>query len=323
MVGRGEHVLALGHQTGLGDLRGHLGRRQDAAVAGLGALGDLDLDHLDLRQGGVLAERLRLEVAVGVPAPEVAGADLPDEVAAGFRVVLRQAPLAGVVGEPTRFRALVHGAYGGLAQGSEAHRGDVEHRRRVGLGALRAADGHPQVGLRVRDHRPGGDGVVQPAVAGAVHVALGAERLLVPHVLRSLVDHRPGVPVERSAVGVVLHEVLVQLRPHPLQQEPHPPGQRVVAQDAVPQLEVVVDAQQHQRHEQDLQEPPPRAHQEGEGNRQQGKDDDRPQGLGADAFDHECCSLLRRVRVRGQVEADRFSRRRGRARSARRLRPRR
>ena len=46
--------LPCGHQPRLGDLRGHLGRREDAAVAGLGALGDLDLDHLDLGQRRVV-----------------------------------------------------------------------------------------------------------------------------------------------------------------------------------------------------------------------------------------------------------------------------
>ena len=212
-------------------------------MPGLGALGDLDLDHLDLGQRSSLAEGLGVEVAVSVAAAEVAGADLPDQVAARLLVVLRQAALAGVVGEPTGLRTLVHRPDGGLAQSPEAHRRDVQHRRRVGLRALLAADDDPEVLLRVGDHRPGRDGVVHPAVAGVVHVELGAERLLVAHVLGALVDHRAGVPVERAAVGVVLHQVLVQLGAHALEEEPHPPGQRVVAQDAVPLLEVVVDAQ--------------------------------------------------------------------------------
>ena len=256
-------------------------------MAGLGALRHLDLDHLDLRQGRVRAERLRVEVAVRVPAAEVAGADLPDQVAAGLLVVARQPALAGVVGEAARLGALVHRPDRGLAQGAEAHRGDVQHRGGVGLGALLAADRHPEVVLRVGHHRPRRDRVVQPAVAGVVHVVLGAERLLVPDALGPLVDHRPGVPVERAAVGVVLHEVLVELRAHPLEQEPHPARDRVVAQDAVPQLEVVVDPQQHQRHEEDLQQPPPRAHQHGQRDHQQGEDDDRPEHLGPDAF-HVC-----------------------------------
>ncbi len=99
VVGGGEDVLADRHEAGLGDLLGDLGARQDAAVPGLGALGHLDLDHLHLVVGGVLLEQLGAEVAVGGAAPEVAGADLPDHVAAGLEVVLGQPALTGVVGE--------------------------------------------------------------------------------------------------------------------------------------------------------------------------------------------------------------------------------
>ena len=320
MVRRGEDVLALRHQPGLGDLRGDLRRWEDAAVTGLGALRDLDLDHLDLRQGGVRAERLRVEVAVRVAAAEVAGADLPDQVAAGLLVIARQPALAGVVGEAAGLGALVHRPHGGLPQGAEAHRRDVQHRRRVGLRALLAADDHAEVVLRVGDHRPRRDRVVHPAVAGVVHVVLGAERLLVADALGPLVDHRPGVAVERAAVGVVLHEVLVQLRAHPLEQEPHPARDRIVAQDAVPQLEVVVDPEQDQWHEEDLQQPPPRTHQRGQRDHQQGEDDDRPERLGPDAFDI-LFSLLGRDGV--TVASAAVSRRRDRARSARRRRRRR
>src|SRR6478672_2669458 len=98
-----------------------------SAVTGLRALGDLDLDHLDLRQGRGRVEGLRVEVTVGVPAPEVAGADLPDQVSAGLLVVLRETTLAGVVGEPAGLGSLVHRAHGCLPQGAEAHRRDVQH----------------------------------------------------------------------------------------------------------------------------------------------------------------------------------------------------
>ena len=144
VVGGREHVLARRHEAGLGDLLGDLGAGQDAAVAGLGALGHLDLDHLDLVVGGVRAEQLRIEVAVRGAAAEVAGADLPDQVAAVLEVVLGQAALAGVVGEAAQLGAGVHGRDRRPAERAEAHGRDVEHRDRVRLRALRAAHGHPQ-----------------------------------------------------------------------------------------------------------------------------------------------------------------------------------
>ena len=59
VVGGGEDVLPDGHEAGLGDLLGDLGAGEDAAVAGLGALRHLDLDHLDLRVGGVAGRTAR------------------------------------------------------------------------------------------------------------------------------------------------------------------------------------------------------------------------------------------------------------------------
>ena len=66
--------------------RRHLGGGQHAAMAGLGALADLDLDHLDLRRSvAVTANLFGRERAIGVAAAEIAGADLPDDVAAFSR----------------------------------------------------------------------------------------------------------------------------------------------------------------------------------------------------------------------------------------------
>ena len=76
------------------------GARQHAAVAGLGALAELELDHLHLRVGrALLGEALRAEAAVVVAAAEVARADLPDQVAAVLAVVAADRAFAGVVRE--------------------------------------------------------------------------------------------------------------------------------------------------------------------------------------------------------------------------------
>src|SRR5690606_6066428 len=79
------------------DLGVDLGPRQQPALARLGALGELELDHLHLRIGGVGDEALLVEAAPLVAAAEVARADLPYQVAAMLAVVARDRALAGVV----------------------------------------------------------------------------------------------------------------------------------------------------------------------------------------------------------------------------------
>ena len=61
---------AVRHAARRRDLGADLGRRQHAAVAGLGALAQLDLDHLDLRWWPPLGELLGREAAVGLRQPK-------------------------------------------------------------------------------------------------------------------------------------------------------------------------------------------------------------------------------------------------------------
>ena len=154
----------------------HLRRRQHAAMAGLGALADLELDHLDLVVGGDAGERFGIEAAVEMAAAEIAGADLPDDVAAVLAVIGAEAALAGVVREAALPGAGIQRAHGVGAERAKTHRGNVEHRGRIGLRAIRAADGDAEfsAGMRLRRDR-----VMHPLVAVAVDVLLGAERPLV------------------------------------------------------------------------------------------------------------------------------------------------
>ena len=70
---------------------------QHAAEAGLRALRELDLDRADLGGGDDLERRAPVENRpLVVAAAEVAGADLPDELAA-LAVVIGDAALAGVL----------------------------------------------------------------------------------------------------------------------------------------------------------------------------------------------------------------------------------
>src|SRR5256885_14028214 len=70
VAGRADAVHAHGHAARGGDLGGDLGAQQHAAVAGLGALAELDLDELDLRVGGVGDEFFFVEAAIVVAAAE-------------------------------------------------------------------------------------------------------------------------------------------------------------------------------------------------------------------------------------------------------------
>ena len=216
-------------------------------MAGLGALADLQLHHLDLVQRGSAGKMLRREAAVGIARAEIARADLPDEVAAVLAVIGAQAAFAGIMGETAGLGALVEGANGVRAQGAEAHGRDVEHRGVVGLGAVGAADGDPERldRVRPRHHR-----VLHPFESVAIDVVLGPERALVEHHLGALIDHRPLVAAERRAVLFALEEVLPHLRPQMLQEEAQMRGDRIIAQHRVAGLQQVAGAENGQPGEQ-------------------------------------------------------------------------
>ena len=140
MARRRNAILAHRHAANGGNLRAHLGGRQHAAVAGLGALAQFDLDHLDLRVGGGGRKFLGVEMARCVAAAEIAGAELPDDVAAPLAMVGAVAALARVMGETAKLGAAVERADRVGAERTETHRRNVEHRGRIGLAAIRTAD---------------------------------------------------------------------------------------------------------------------------------------------------------------------------------------
>ena len=122
MTGGRDAVPALLDATDRRNLRRDFCGGQHAAVAGLGPLAQLDLDHLDLRFGGDGGEFLGVEAAIEIAAAEIAGADLPDDVAAVLAMVRRNAALAGVMGKAALGRAPVQRPHGIGAQRAETHR---------------------------------------------------------------------------------------------------------------------------------------------------------------------------------------------------------
>src|SRR5690349_12600978 len=114
-------------------------------MTGLGALADLEFYHLDLVVSGNLGEQVGIEAAVAVAATEIAASDLPDNVAAVLAVIRADAAFAGVVREASLPGARIQRADRIGAERAKAHRGDVEHRSRVRLCAIRPADGHAEL----------------------------------------------------------------------------------------------------------------------------------------------------------------------------------
>src|SRR3954451_25341585 len=142
--------------------------------------------------------------------------DLPDDVAAHLRVIGAEAALAGVVREAALLRAGIQRAHGVRAERPKTHRGDVEHRSRIRLGAIRPADGDAGFLLGMRLWR---DRVMHPLITLAVDVLLGTERTLVELHLGALIDHRTDVARERHAVLLALEEVLPHLRAYLFEQK--------------------------------------------------------------------------------------------------------
>ena len=96
-------------------------------MAGLGALGQLDFDHLYLRVCRLRCELIRVEATLFVTATEIASADLPNQIPAMLPVVARDTTLAGVVSKATLFGAKVHCLNCSASEGTEAHGRDVEN----------------------------------------------------------------------------------------------------------------------------------------------------------------------------------------------------
>jgi hypothetical protein len=167
------------------------------------------------------------EPAGVVAAAEITGADLPHQVPSRLQVVGADTALAGVVVETARLGPAVEGENGIAAQGAEAHGGDIEDARPVGLPAIGATDADPQVMLHL-GYIDGGDGVADPFVAVTIGVYLGTEGYALQGALGALVDNVAEHPADRRAVGVRLDQVLADEGAQPLHKPAPTPEQRII-----------------------------------------------------------------------------------------------
>ena len=139
-----EGVLAHGDAAGACDHLSHLGARQDAALAGLGALGELDFHHPNFVVAGHCPEPVIAELTLLVTHAVLGGAYLEYQITAALQVVAGDRPLTRVQPDTRQFCTARQRADSGRGQGAEAHRRYIEERGgRVGLSgkALPEADG--------------------------------------------------------------------------------------------------------------------------------------------------------------------------------------
>src|SRR5579872_80811 len=208
----------------------------------LGALAELDLDHLDLRLCRDSGKGLRIEGPVQGAAAEIARPDLPNDVAAILAMVRREAALARIMGEAALGGAFVECAHGVGAERAETHRGNIEDRDRIRLGAIGTADGNPKmlrIVHRLRRHR-----MTQPFVTLSVDVELRAERPLVELQLGALIDDRAFVAAERQSVLFAFEEILAQLRADIFEKKTDMGGDRIIAQHRMAGLDEVTKAEE-------------------------------------------------------------------------------
>ena len=192
--GRGERAMRCGRNAVhayldtacCGNLGRDLGAWQYAAMAGLGALAQLELNHFDLRVQRVGGKFVGIEGAVGIAATKVARGHFPDQVATMHTVVLRDGTLARVVGKAAPLGPRVQRQNGVGAERAKTHGRDVEDTCVVRLRTARS-DRDPKI---VRCHFGGGHGMVHPLIAFGMHIELRAKRPLVGVAFGALVHQR-------------------------------------------------------------------------------------------------------------------------------------
>ncbi|MCY1177220.1 hypothetical protein D9M73_175200 [compost metagenome] len=144
--------------------------------------------------------------------------------------------------EIAQLGALIEGADGIGAERAEAHRRNVENRRRVRLAALRPANDDPEacrIGQRCRAH-----GVADELETGFIYVDQGAERFVRGFVLRPGIHQRALGAGEGQGIAVGLQQVLADFRANGLDQIADVAKNRVVTADGVALLQQVEQADQ-------------------------------------------------------------------------------
>ena len=109
----GNARFALGNATNFGDLGIDLGRWQDAPLAGLCALRELQFKHPHLRDLGDFLQARITEIARRIANPVFGSANLKNDVAAPIEVKRAEPPLARIEPNACLTRATTEGRHSG------------------------------------------------------------------------------------------------------------------------------------------------------------------------------------------------------------------
>ena len=237
-------VLAHRDAADLGDLLGHLRRGQQPAEAGLGALGELDLDRPHRRGVDDLLEPARARSCPCSSRQPKYAVPICSTMSPPWRWYGESPPSPVLCRQPASGRAPVEGLIGVAGHRAEAHRGDVDQRRRAGTPwpgprgpPSTLALGSPAVAAWSCGQRRREGAVLDDRVARQVlDVVVGAEPGVVVLLLGRGVDPGALVAAERPLLVVAGDDVLAQLRTDRLQPVARVRDHRVVAQQRVPLL---------------------------------------------------------------------------------------
>ena len=236
-----QRILADRDAADAGDFLGHLGRGENAALARLGPLRQLDLEGTHLLDGGQFLEADRVEVAVGVAHAVFGGADLEDDVATTFQVMRAEAALAGIHPGTGHLRTARQRAHRRFRDCPVAHAGDVDQRvADKGLVAPAFADDQWRRRLMLA-FQHGKGSIDEDQRAGLVEVVGRAETEHAALVLGHAVDPGARRPVEGHFVAVAEEEVLAEIFAQALEEEAQVADHRVIAQHRVALLRDVAD----------------------------------------------------------------------------------
>ena len=167
-------------------------------------------------------------------------------------VKARDRSLAGGMGKPAEFRPPIERLDRIGRERPVGHARDVERRGRIGLRAIRPADGDAEI---VRVQMRGGHRVVDPFMADLVDVEQRAERAQPLDPLGAAIDERALLARIGGLLVVALEEILPDLGAEMLEDEAQPRRDRIVLEHRAAGLEEIVKPDQRDDHRHPGHEP--------------------------------------------------------------------
>src|SRR5690554_4111521 len=164
------------------------------------------------------------------------------------------------MGKAAETCAFVQGHDGIGGQSTEAHARNIEYGKRV---RLFPPCTHRYPKILVFELR-GNNRMIDPLIARRLLLQLAAKGAPVGLTLGALIHNGALQACERDLVGIRVHEVLLDLRPHCFYQIAHMADNGIVAQNSMPALKDVMqsDRHQHSRHHDKSPMPIPEGHSE-------------------------------------------------------------